>query len=845
MQNDGSVSWHQLSFAVLIAAIGSIIIVILNSQICHAVGLENFATVTTGQLKEPFNSEFAQNNITGWNPFECAANSSKLNATGDLAKVMSAKNADKSFFNGSGDVSSAQWSDTDTESMRRLVETYGDLAYQMGNAVGAPWIAVLVQMRYEDPLSVCGRNNFWGNGCPPGTGVGGASKQGNNLGEGFVMYAETLTNGYHDQALGVADPKEYLEKIGPTWVQGDPNGPGYGSIGAMKQSVDALQAFVDSPEGQAIVQEFGSYNSNGTTEPITGDKITWIGDSYSVGAHSIIEEKFSGISFGNGIESPSSYIQSNKGVSDRYGGGEANPPALTILKRVADAGELKPYLVMAVGTNAGWTDEEVEEFKNIMSSHPDTKVVFVNAKAKAHLMSDDNGTNERLKALANESDNYALADWAAAYDDSYFANNSTHPDANGGYEKWVSVISDALNSLGASPSDSFCPCPNGTTEKNTTTEWEEGWIKSGSFDGYVKEPAEGSGYGLPEEAVNGGHTQEYSTDGKPNKILLHSTEGGSGNGDSGLALYGSITKGGVTGITPAHFTINLQDKKVFQHFSIDKPSDAIIEDLDAGIQIEIIGFMGDGSPSLKDFSDEDWNYLAKLLLAISDQTGIKLESTADWTHTNRYSENDFRNYTGVLGHMHAPSNQNHDDPGDIWSKVSEAIERMKGNSGVCGGNGDFASYVLKYAWPEYRYGDINKDEYQTDQVRRSSEGIYTGSNGFTHTDQLGVDCGGFVTAITQESKMDPNYNDQQCNTICQIAYAKEHYERVTDTSQLQPGDIAFSDDSSRPGHTWIYVGEVDGFDSNIASASWGERSPCAGTEGTNGAWYHNPNPGGE
>ena len=188
--------------------------------------------------------------------------SGSMSASGDLAKVLSARNADKSFFNGSGDVPSARWSDTDEESMKRLLETYGDLAYQMGDAVGAPWVAILVQMRYEDPDSVCGKNNFWGNGCPAGTGAGGASIQGENLGEGFVQYAKTLTNGFHDQALGIADPKQYLEAIGPTWVQGMVNGPGYGAIEAMKKSVDALQTFVDSAEGQAIVQEFGNYHGS-------------------------------------------------------------------------------------------------------------------------------------------------------------------------------------------------------------------------------------------------------------------------------------------------------------------------------------------------------------------------------------------------------------------------------------------------------------------------------------------------------------------------------------------------------------------------------------------------------
>ena len=183
-------------------------------------------------------------------------------ATGNFDKILTAKNADKTFFNGSGEVPSASWADNNPESMKRLLETYGDLAYQLGDAVGAPYIAILVQMRYEDPNSVCGKNNFWGNGCPPGTGAGGASIQGSNLGEGFAQYGKTLLNGYHDQAIGVSDPKAYLEAIGPTWVQGNINGPGYGSIEAMKKSVDALQAYADSAEGQKIVTQFGNYHGS-------------------------------------------------------------------------------------------------------------------------------------------------------------------------------------------------------------------------------------------------------------------------------------------------------------------------------------------------------------------------------------------------------------------------------------------------------------------------------------------------------------------------------------------------------------------------------------------------------
>lgn len=227
------------------------------------------SSVLAANLSEKDLLNFSQNDILYYDPSECmdGASGMSLDATGDFAKVLSAKNAEKSFFNGSGDIAAPKWADSDTESMKQLLENYGDLAYQLGNAVGAPYVAILVQIRYEDPNSVCGRNNFWGNGCPPGTGVGGASIQGNNLGEGFAQYGQTLTNGYHDQAIGVADPKAYLEAIGPTWVQGNINGAGYGSIDAMKASVDALQAYIDTEEGQAIVEQFGDYaggSSGGT-----------------------------------------------------------------------------------------------------------------------------------------------------------------------------------------------------------------------------------------------------------------------------------------------------------------------------------------------------------------------------------------------------------------------------------------------------------------------------------------------------------------------------------------------------------------------------------------------------
>lgn len=191
------------------------------------------------------------------------------NGTTSYDAILHAKNADKQATDFPG---VAAWNDLSTDSMKKLLETYGDLAYQLDQVVKAPYVAVLVQMRYEDADSKCGKNNFWGNGCSGSNAyVGGSKIQGKNLGEGFVQYGQTLSESQYDYTRGITDPKKYLEAIGPMWVQGDRNGAGYGSIEGMKQSVDALQKFIDSPEGQAIVKTFGNYHENSSSSSGSGE----------------------------------------------------------------------------------------------------------------------------------------------------------------------------------------------------------------------------------------------------------------------------------------------------------------------------------------------------------------------------------------------------------------------------------------------------------------------------------------------------------------------------------------------------------------------------------------------
>jgi len=141
--------------------------------------------------------------------------------------------------------------------------------------------------------------------------------------------------------------------------------------------------------------------------------------------------------------------------------------------------------------------------------------------------------------------------------------------------------------------------------------------------------------------------------------------------------------------------------------------------------------------------------------------------------------------------------------------------------------GDLSSATLAYAWPEYKGRNYTKKKQAyADAVDKAiSEGSYIGGC-------KGVDCGGFVTRLVIDSGWDPNYNYSAGKgsgyTGIQEEWARNNWESLgnnVDVAELKPGDVAFS-----PGHTFIFVGEIPGFDSNIASASLCVRSPMAGQE---------------
>lgn len=182
------------------------------------------------------------------------------------------------------------------------------------------------------------------------------------------------------------------------------------------------------------------------------------------------------------------------------------------------------------------------------------------------------------------------------------------------------------------------------------------------------------------------------------------------------------------------------------------------------------------------------------------------------------------------------------------SSLSSSGAALPGTSASCssgsGGSSELQNYTLKYAWKELKHNP------RKERTPDYTNAISTAVNEGRYVGEEGIDCGGFVTTLLYDSGFDKTYNKDAKGgpTYEQEAWAKANWQRLGAANgtyepdgskftedKLQPGDVAFSQ-----GHTWIYVGEISGFESKYASASQGIKAPSAGEEGffyDQNVWY--------
>ncbi|MCK9913184.1 MULTISPECIES: acyltransferase family protein [Microbacterium] len=159
-----------------------------------------------------------------------------------------------------------------------------------------------------------------------------------------------------------------------------------------------------------------------TSPPIPGSQITAIGDSVMLASAPSLMATFPGISVDAKV-SRSMYA------------------APGILSQLAADGELRPYIVIGLGTNGAISQNTLDEIVRIAG--PDRAVVLVNAFAPRSWIP---GVNDELRAFARQHPGVSLADWYDAISPhvDLLAGDQIHPGGAGG-RIFAGAVEDGLS----------------------------------------------------------------------------------------------------------------------------------------------------------------------------------------------------------------------------------------------------------------------------------------------------------------------------------------------------------------------------------------------------------------
>lgn len=208
------------------------------------------------------------------------------------------------------------------------------------------------------------------------------------------------------------------------------------------------RAYYYNPEGGTVNCDDG--------RRIGGNQITLIGDSLSVGAAKQISNKMPGIDYAartyDGVEYQ--LIQNSKhfalDVPD-------NASGITIAKKLKEHGELKEYLIFALGTNDPGAVKTSTIEKLVEAVGPEQKIVLVtNASDGAAGANNYSSNNEAIRDAANA--NIKVADWAEVVGNNangYISdsNNHVHLSENGN-KAYAQTLYDGVYQFSGSLSDS-------------------------------------------------------------------------------------------------------------------------------------------------------------------------------------------------------------------------------------------------------------------------------------------------------------------------------------------------------------------------------------------------------
>lgn len=571
----------------------------------------------------------------------------------------------------------------------------------------------------------------------------------------------------------------------------------------------AVQVMAISREHLWAASLNGSYyydpdaNDCVVTRP-TGDNVTWIGDSYSVGAEyndKLISKKLPGVDLGeydNTADPPAgSYIKGSKHFADGTNDENSdNPTGIALLRKITAEDKLRPYLVFALGTNGGVTDEYINELIDIAGAN--TKIVLTTIYTTA---ANYDSTNEAIRSAAEKNNNITVADWAAVAKPEYYSADSSGVHPFGHYDEWVDVIYEALPEGGNSGSSSTSIAVADNKLYTGDPVIADNLMEKVKENQSVYEAAANK-YKIPWQLI----------------AVLHIRESGAerynpSNGQGAYQLY-SYTGGGSNSnaFLPAG---EISDAEFARQTEI--VADLIANSYGSGLDLNTEG-------GVKRFFFQ-YNGLASVYIAQARDLGYT-EEEANWGEGSPYVMNmaDERrdptknsNWKQIVYDGGSAINY----PANVVPGAYLMYQVLGGVSGMCsvGGNGDANDTAILLSWPE-RGHDPWKDVKPEYKAALEETGVNQLGD---ECSMNGNSCDAFVTAVMRYSGVDEDF--PCCGVTVQYAYLSSHpelYEEIPNigsAENMQPGDIRINPTQ----HIEMYVVLEDGTGA-IASASHCDRT---------------------
>lgn len=544
----------------------------------------------------------------------------------------------------------------------------------------------------------------------------------------------------------------------------------------------------------------------------TGDNVTWIGDSYSVGAEytdHLITKKLRGVDLGDYDDTANppagSYIKGSKFFANATNDiNNDNPTGIALLRKIVEEDKLRPYLVFALGTNGGVTEGYINDLVNLAGAN--TKIVLTTIYTTA---ADYTSTNEVIKKAAEEHNNITIADWAAVAKPEYYNSDSSGVHPFGHYDEWVDLIYEALPESGSGGSSST----NIDVSDNKLYNGDQ--VIADSIMERIKE-----NQAIYEEAAN-----KY---GFPWQIIgvLHIKETGAqrynpANGQGAYQLY-SYTDGGtnVNAFLPAGDI----DEAEFRR-QTDIVADLIANSYGSGLDLNTEG-------GVKRFFFQ-YNGVAQVYIAQARDLGFS-EEEANWGEGSPYVMN--------MADAQRDPTQNPNwkiivtDGGEAVNYPAHVVPGaylmysvLGGVGSLCStGDGGINDTALLLSWPDRGHDPWNDPKPEYREALRAENGVGTRGEGDACSIN-GNSCDAFVATVMRYSKADEDFPccgiGNETDGWSQTWYLSSHpelYEEIPNigsAENMQPGDIRI-----KPGHhIEMYVVLEDGTGA-IASASHCDRT---------------------